>query len=127
MTFICSKQKYPVGGLDVQVYSDPSAEISSSCPLAVIFLLHGRTGSAADVEPVAHYLIEQTRDRRLKSEGDKQLDLLVVTFVRYPIFGIPSAKSHILQDHRNHGGRVISSVANQGWSKDTEKNNERHA
>jgi len=105
-----AKQTLAIGGIQVHVYSDPSPDISPSCPLAVLFLLHGRTGSAAQIEIGANIIVQQTHNRRIKSEGGKQLDLIVVTF-----------------DHRNHGSRVISSVSNNSWSNNPEQNNDKHA
>jgi len=80
-----AKQTFAVGGIEVHVYSDPSLPadptIARSCPLAVLFLLHGRTESVANVESMAKTLVRQTHDRRIRSEGGKQLDLMVATFV----------------------------------------------
>jgi hypothetical protein len=75
-----AKQTLAIGGIQVHVYSDPSPDIPTSCPLAVLFLLHGRLGSAAQIEVGANILVQQTHNRRIKSEGGKQLDLIVVTF-----------------------------------------------
>ena len=75
-----AKKTLAIGGIQVHVYSDPSTDISPSCPLAVLLLLHGRMGSAAQVEIGANILVQQTHNRRIKSEGGKQLDLIVVTF-----------------------------------------------
>jgi len=80
---IPAKQTIAIGGIEAHVYSDPSGDIPPSCPLAVLFLLHGRTRSVADLEPIANRVVQETRDRRIQAatEGGKQLDVIVVAFV----------------------------------------------
>jgi len=95
--------------LDIEVFSDPAA-ISPSVPIAAFFLLHGRLSSTKRVERIAESLIQLTRRVPKSIELQKdQRDLIVITF-----------------DHRNHGTRLVDPKANNGWSKDNDKNNDRH-
>lgn len=73
-----TKKSVVVAGLNVHVYSDAEA-IVSSAPVVVLFFLHGRFGSAKELEPEVESLIQLTH-REPKRVG--QRDLLVVTFVR---------------------------------------------
>lgn len=85
-----------VGGLPITVFG-----LSSSAPspkgLAVLFLCHGRFGSAADpkIAAFATSLVAHARAQLGTSPGK---DLLVVTF-----------------DQRNHGERVVDKARNKGW------------
>jgi hypothetical protein len=83
-----AKQTFVVGGIEVHVYSDRSPDTPQSCPLAVLFLLHGRTSSAAELENITNILVQQTHDRRIRSEGGKQLDLIVATFASFPLISL---------------------------------------
>ncbi|GAA5836059.1 hypothetical protein JCM5353_003497 [Sporobolomyces roseus] len=93
-----SPQTYTVGGLPLQVYGiDHLAPTSLAKPLSVIFLLHGRLGSAT------HPLISKFATTLLTppigfKEQERQKDLIVVTF-----------------DQRNHGHRVVENEKNLGW------------
>ncbi|OBZ72625.1 hypothetical protein A0H81_07452 [Grifola frondosa] len=104
-----SKQNLIVGGIQVNVYSDTVATPANT-PIAVLFLLHGRTGSAEQIDWVARSTLEEIRKLRDESKAQTAQDLYVVTF-----------------DHRNHGTRLVDDLANQGWSNDAKENNDRHA
>jgi hypothetical protein len=67
-------QTVTIAGLCVHVYACPESTTSSG-PV-VIFLLHGRLGSAKKIEPVAKSLVQ------LAHEPGQERELLVVTFVR---------------------------------------------
>ncbi|KAI0318621.1 Alpha/Beta hydrolase protein [Amylostereum chailletii] len=112
------KQTFNVGGIAVTAFSTPGV-LSSSSPTAgnsndsgvvVLFLLHGRTGSAAQFDPVAEDAVRYAAQKKMEKGGEGQRDLVVITF-----------------DHRNHGSRTVSARANQAWSKDADAHNERHA
>ncbi|KAK1233123.1 hypothetical protein PQX77_003763 [Marasmius sp. AFHP31] len=92
-------QSFVVGGLPVDVHS---ASDSFENSVVICFFLHGRKSSAASVLPNVEEILKGC------SQATKQL--LLVTF-----------------DHRNHGHRLVDAKANEGWSKDPEKSNPRHA
>ncbi|KAF5327059.1 hypothetical protein D9619_004615 [Psilocybe cf. subviscida] len=92
-------QSLNIGGIRVQVFL-PS-KLSAS--VAVLFLLHGRHGSAKDVEQNAQELIEQ-----VNGHGKKGKSLCIVTL-----------------NHRNHGERTVIAESNNAWSE--EPANWRHA
>ncbi|GBE88444.1 hypothetical protein SCP_1302590 [Sparassis crispa] len=75
-----SKQTFNVGGLSTNVYSSQNTADHAN-PVAVLFILHGRTSSAESIEWVAHSTLRWTQDHR---NGDAQnaQDLFVVTIVR---------------------------------------------
>lgn len=89
-----------VGGLPVNVYS---TGVTSSKPVVVLFVLHGRTQKSEDYIFLVNALLAQDLQH-------KRRDLYVVTF-----------------DHRNHGHRMVDANANEGWSKEDGKGNEKHA
>ncbi|KAG5639992.1 hypothetical protein DXG03_001893 [Asterophora parasitica] len=92
-----------VAGLEVNVYSASPITIErKSQEVAVFFLLHGRYGSAKEIDPIARSVINQT--------GGNKRALFIVTF-----------------DQRNHGQRLVDPKGNDAWSKDRGKHNERHA
>jgi len=96
------KNDIVIAGLPVHVYSETPA---SRRPTVVFFLLHGRQGSAEEVDPIARSVIEQSH-----AQHDRKRDLIIVTF-----------------DQRNHGARLLSPMANEIWSDKQEKNNKNHA
>ncbi|KAJ3864499.1 Alpha/Beta hydrolase protein [Lentinula novae-zelandiae] len=100
-----NKETLNIGGLPVQVYSASSTSLDFSKPVFVLFFLHGRSGRADHVEPV----IKSVYDDIVGSAKFLDQDLVIVTF-----------------DHRNHGGRLIDELANQGWNEDESKSNIRH-
>ncbi len=75
-----------VAGLPVNVFSDPSsgdrAEVRSDS-VVVMFLLHGRTGSARRMETYVTDIFEEIRARRGAYAGAQSevQDLLIVTIV----------------------------------------------
>ncbi|KIM40446.1 hypothetical protein M413DRAFT_445902 [Hebeloma cylindrosporum] len=93
------KEDHVVGGLKISVYK-PSITTAS---VAVLFLLHGRHGSAAQVDGIARALAEKT-----SSSTHNRRTILIVTL-----------------EHRNHGSRLIDARANNSWT-ETEDNS-RHA
>lgn len=73
-----SKATLVVAGLPVTVYSEqPYLDVSG--PVAILFFLHGRNGSAKAIEWIAQDTIKQVAEKR-KGDADAT-DLLVVTFV----------------------------------------------
>ncbi|KZT02542.1 alpha/beta-hydrolase [Laetiporus sulphureus 93-53] len=101
------KQTIAVGGITVHVYSQPNAT-NAAVPVAVLFFLHGRTGSAQECEWVAQSTLKWTEEQR-KSTGKQAQDLLIVTL-----------------DQRNHGARIIDVQANSGWREQAPAKNDRH-
>lgn len=71
------KQTLVVGGLEVNVFSRSQQPLEE---VVVFFLLHGRYGSANEIEPIARTVIQQAVAN--KPGGTNQRELLVVTFVR---------------------------------------------
>jgi len=101
------KQAFTIAGLSIDVFFDPTS-IGSPVPISAFFLLHGRLSSSESIQPIAESLVRLT-SKTGDSQSSRQ-DLIVITF-----------------DHRNHGTRLSDPQANNGWSKDGEKNNDRHA
>ncbi|KDQ15854.1 hypothetical protein BOTBODRAFT_173524 [Botryobasidium botryosum FD-172 SS1] len=97
-----TKTSLLVGGLKVQVFG---ASGESELPVAALFIIHGRLGSAAAVEGFAISILNHAKERQANGE-EAARDLIVVTL-----------------DHRNHGSRLIDEKANKGWR----DGNERHA
>jgi len=107
---VALKRTFTIAGLNVDVFSDPSIS-SESLPIVAFFLLHGRLSSSKSVEPIAESLVQLTREASKSSDSQSlRQNLIVITF-----------------DHRNHGTRLLDTKANNGWSKDSEKNNDKHA
>jgi len=88
-------ESYTIGGLKVRVYRS-LALITGS--VAAVFLLHGRFGSAEDVDLFARAFLE-------KAEGQNR-GLYIITL-----------------DHRNHGTGLVEERANKSWT----EGNEQHA
>ncbi|CDO69097.1 hypothetical protein BN946_scf184992.g46 [Trametes cinnabarina] len=105
-----TRQTFVVGGITVNVYAQPKAT-RPDAPVAVMFLLHGRNGSALKMEEFVYGIFDEVHARRRKGQGGEGArDLYIVTF-----------------DQRNHGKRLADKKANQGWSDDAAQNNDRHA
>ncbi|CAL1715715.1 unnamed protein product [Somion occarium] len=103
-----AKSSLLIAGLNVNVYSLEDSDAQSSRPVAVLFLMHGRTSSTADVEWAAEQVLNET-SKKYENDSTLHHDLLVVTF-----------------DHRNHGSRLVDVKANIGWH-EFGNHNERHA
>ncbi|KAJ3002130.1 hypothetical protein NUW54_g6015 [Trametes sanguinea] len=107
------RQTLVVGGITVNVYAQHKAT-RPDAPVAVMFLLHGRNGSALKMEEFVYGIFEEVHARRRKAAGGgaegEARDLYIATF-----------------DQRNHGKRMVDKKANQGWFDDPEQNNDRHA
>ncbi|KAJ3553520.1 hypothetical protein NM688_g3567 [Phlebia brevispora] len=99
-----SKQDFVIAGLPVHVFSERQWTERSG-PVAILFFMHGRTGTAKGIQWVAEDALKRVAEHRKKNKS--ATDLIVVTF-----------------DQRNHGDRLIDSHANGAWKKG---NNERHA
>jgi hypothetical protein len=117
-------EKYQVAGLAVNVYTlHPLTH--SNRPVIVLFFLHGRNGSASKIEEMPKVILESYHNA--DESGDKY-DLVIVTFV---VFDIVLDACHNtdddLQDHRNHGSRLVDPKSNRSWSRNPEVSNERHA
>lgn len=75
------KQVLAVGGIQLNVFSplsDPGKMVGG---VAVLFLLHGRSSKADDLEATATKLVEKSEDRRRSVLDETALNLVVVTFV----------------------------------------------
>ncbi len=119
-----SKQSFVIAGLPVHVYSERHWTESTG-PVAVLFFLHGRTGTAKGIEWIVEDTLKRVGERR--KEDNHSLDLVVVTFVSS--FSCMDRKELTVnflgsQDQRNHGDRLIDAHANGAWKKG---GNERHA
>ncbi|KAI0339582.1 alpha/beta-hydrolase [Trametopsis cervina] len=99
-----SKKSMVIAGLPITVYSERSWS-GKSGPVAVLFFLHGRTGSAKSIEWVAEDTVKEVSQKRKHEKG--AMDLIIVTF-----------------DQRNHGERLVDVRANGAWKKGS---NPRHA
>lgn len=112
------KEIVNIGGVSTNVYKCEGPLTSS---IAVAFVIHGRTGSANDVDPVVRKLMNQ-------ANSSKELirNLFVVTLVDpFLYFYNVYRFAYTQQDHRNHGGRVLDAKANNTWTEN--EPNERHA
>ncbi|KAF8806085.1 alpha/beta-hydrolase [Phlegmacium glaucopus] len=90
-----SKESHLIGGIQTNVYKASNIQPRS---VAILFLLHGRHGSAGDVDPVARRILA-------KNTGDEQQQLWIVTL-----------------DHRNHGQRLLDAKANNAWTETVSNN-----
>ncbi|KAI0759565.1 Alpha/Beta hydrolase protein [Trametes elegans] len=110
MSSTIAKQTLLVGGILVNVFSQPDAATPTD-PVNILFFLHGRTSSADALEPQARAILDGVHARRKAlAPGAKADDLIVVTF-----------------DHRNHGTRLVDELANWHWTDDPKTTNVRHA
>ncbi|KAI0293804.1 hypothetical protein BC826DRAFT_1014328 [Russula brevipes] len=104
------KETLNAAGLSTNVYARSDLRTKhSSEPVVVLFFLHGRGGSADDVDPTARAAFAWAEDKQASTKQSPR-DFIVVTF-----------------DQRNHGKRTVDERANMGWSLKPEKHNERHA
>lgn len=72
---VVSRRTIVLAGLPVHVFSKTDlGEISGN--VAVLFLQHGRTGSARGIDNVAETIVKQVAEK-----GQSKITLLVVTFV----------------------------------------------
>lgn len=78
-----------VGGLEVMCLERSDVACAGDAPLTIVFFLHGRTCTMADVAQAASDFVQQTRAPRRR--------LLAVTL-----------------DQRNHGGRTVDARMNGG-------------
>ncbi|KAG0700566.1 Alpha/Beta hydrolase protein [Suillus ampliporus] len=104
-----SKQTLVVGGLLVDVYSNPSAT-DPTIPIHALFFLHGRLGSAQIPYFVNSIKTIFNVNYGSANPSPRKKDLIVVAF-----------------DHRNHGSRLADQQRNFQWSKDPKENNDQHA
>ena len=74
-----SKTTMVIAGLPVHVYSERHLTEHHG-PVAVLFFLHGRTGSAKSIEWIVEDTLKQVGQKR-RCHGKTALDLVVVTFV----------------------------------------------
>ncbi|KAI0353314.1 hypothetical protein OH77DRAFT_1438063 [Trametes cingulata] len=124
-----TRQTFVIAGITVNVYSQPKAT-KPGTPVAIMFLLHGRNGSALKMGEFVTGIFDEVHAHRRKYDGEAQ-DLYIATFV-----GLAGSRNAgrgaradymNVQDQRNHGKRLVDKHANQGWFDDPEQNNERHA
>lgn len=73
-----SKNTLVIAGLPVHVYTERHLSAHTE-PVAVMFFLHGRTGSAKSIEWIAEDAIRQAGMKR--KCGKAAMELIVVTFV----------------------------------------------
>lgn len=68
------KEIHLIGGIQVNIYKASNIQPSS---VAILFLLHGRKGSAKEIDPIARTILEKN------TENDhQQRKLWVVTLVK---------------------------------------------
>ncbi len=73
-----SRRTVVIAGLPVHVYSEGGLEAISG-PVSVLFLLHGRMGSAHQIDSVAEEAMKVVSENRQSKEA--AIALIVVTFV----------------------------------------------
>ncbi|KAF9452323.1 alpha/beta-hydrolase [Macrolepiota fuliginosa MF-IS2] len=96
-------EQFSIAGLNVNVFTlNPLS--TSDRPVIALFFLHGRHGSASQVQQYAEVILEHSRN------SDNVHELMIITL-----------------DHRNHGSRLRNPKSNDSWNKDPIANNERHA
>ena len=76
-----SKKDMVIAGLPIHVYS-ARAWTEKSGPVAVMFILHGRTGTAKGIEWIAEDTLKHVASE--KKKGSSAMDLIIVTFVSAP-------------------------------------------
>lgn len=91
-----------VGGINLTVWGLAKARKAHS--VACLFLLHGRQGSAEGVKWIAESLAKLNDE---KATPPTRRALVVVTL-----------------DHRNHGRRIASGIANEGWRPSTKRSSD---
>lgn len=114
-----------VAGLTVDVYADTN---NTASEVSIVFLLHGRTGSAKDVTSIAESLLQQVAVKRMEVSRETP-SLVVIAFVSLLQLLIQDDNTdltYVVQDQRNHGTRLVNPIANSAWTKD-EQNNDEHA
>ncbi|GJJ08657.1 hypothetical protein Clacol_002876 [Clathrus columnatus] len=97
MSFSLKKEEIVVSGIKVNVFSNTNIS-EQGHPVAILFFLHGRQGSASDLDSLVSNIFEH-----IASYGSSDTELLV--------------------DHRNHGTRLVDAIGNKDWK----ENNEKHA
>lgn len=76
-----TKQSLVVAGLPLDVYSCANAT-KSETPVAVLFLLHGRMGSAKKMEEYVHGIFKEVQEHRgARGAFAEAEDLHIVTLV----------------------------------------------
>lgn len=95
--------KVTVSGLETHIFGLDEVRTSKVTSVDVVFVLHGRTQRWQEYEPMALAILEKDKST---SPSDFQRGLIVVVF-----------------DHRNHGHRQTSQLANLAWA----DGNELHA
>ena len=79
MADIVQSKTEVIAGLPITAYSlGPLSDVSGK--IAVLFFLHGRAGSAKDVEWGVEDALKRIAEK--KSEGKQAIELVVVSFVR---------------------------------------------
>lgn len=97
-------QALHVGGLNINIYT--TGESTSTSPVTVLFFLHGRTGSAKQLEPLTKSLLDAiAKQGEGRGPNSSSTDLVLVTL-----------------DHRNHGTRLVSEVSNYAWKGEPHEN-----
>ncbi|KZT42247.1 hypothetical protein SISSUDRAFT_1125905 [Sistotremastrum suecicum HHB10207 ss-3] len=108
---VVSKQSIPVAGLEVTIYKDDSLNAPTNLPVTVLFILHGRQGSAKDADKIADHVFDHVSTQSKSQPPASARDLVIVAF-----------------DQRNHGSRLISALGNEGWNQSNpSKDNKQHA
>ena len=80
-----AKKSIVIAGLPVHIYSERHLTEHKG-PVAVMFFLHGRTGTAKSIEWIVEDMLKQVgQKRRCHDKG--ALDLIVVTFVSVALSG----------------------------------------
>jgi hypothetical protein len=87
------KDTHLIGGIRVNVYKGRSESIKQPHSVAILFLLHGRKGSAKDIDPTARKIIEKNTDQQ-------QRELWVVTLVKHIPFLVHVISIHFVATFR---------------------------
>ena len=81
---VSSRTTYVIAGIPVHVYAERHLTRQGGPPVAVMFFLHGRTGTAKGIEWVVEDTLRQVAQKR--RECGLGMELVVVTFVRSFLF-----------------------------------------
>lgn len=73
-----SKKTIVIAGLPVHIHSD-RAWTDHTGPVAVLFFLHGRNGTAKGIQWIAEDALKRVAEQKKKDKS--AIDLIVVTFV----------------------------------------------
>ncbi len=102
-----AKHSLVVAGLPVTVYSE-RASAEKKGPVAILFFLHGRNGSAKSIEWVAEDTIKHIEHKRKHDKA--ALDMIIVTFVSTAHSLLAALQTLLILDHRTSETMVKDSL-----------------